>query len=182
KAGGVDLELERINAEEILLACEKIERVGAAERSHRIFIDAAPDLFVRADGEVLRRVVCTIVENAVKYTPEGGLIALKAYQDEPGKIGFIEISDNGRGIMEGDLPYIFGSFYRGRNGKETGDDGALSGVGLGLYLARSLVEAMGGKISVVSQIGKGSKFTICLPTWQTADRDDKWIIGEKSIE
>jgi len=166
KAGGVDLEPERVNVEEVLIACEKIGRVGAAERGHRISIETTPELLIRADAGALRRVICTIIENSVKYTPGGGSIVLRAFRDSGGRQACVEISDNGRGISEKDLPHIFESFYRGRGGKETSDEREPSGIGLGLYLARSLVEAMNGTISVASRIGQGSAFTIRLPIWE----------------
>jgi len=182
KAGGVDIEFEQVNVEEVLQSCEKIEHVGAAERGHQILIDVSPELFVLADSGALRRVICTVIENAVKYTPDGGLITIRAYEDSTGRNGLIEISDNGRGISADDLPHIFESFYRGRlNSKEINDDRQLSGIGLGLYLARSLVEAMNGKINVVSQIGKGSTFTIFLPVWQQANSEE-WVTSEKRFE
>jgi len=191
KAGGVEIELGQVDVEEVLHSCEKIEHVGASERGHRILIDAAPDLFVRADGGALRRVICTIIENAVKYTPDNGLITLRAYPESPGGSVLIEISDNGRGISENDLPHIFESFYRGRSSsgskssdseKETVNEEALSGIGLGLYLARSLVEAMNGQINVVSRIRDGSTFTIRLPVWQQEILSDESAVSEKIVE
>ncbi|HKG97661.1 MAG TPA: ATP-binding protein, partial [Pyrinomonadaceae bacterium] len=175
RAGGVNLKFERVKVEEVLLACEKIERVEAAERNHRITVETAPDLpFIYAEHNALRRVICTIIENSVKFTPAGGKIKLKAYRCDGGDEDYvnIEISDNGRGISETDLPHIFESFYRGKTADETQIDelengGAGAGVGLGLYLARSLVEAMNGKISVESRASHGSTFTIRLPVWRT---------------
>ncbi|HSK74105.1 MAG TPA: ATP-binding protein [Pyrinomonadaceae bacterium] len=164
KAGKMHIKFEAVDVKEILRACEKIQRVEAVERNHQIQIEAAPDLpFVYADSNALRRVICSIMENAVKYTPDNGNILLKAYRDGSETVN-IEISDNGRGIHEADLPHIFESFYRGRAAEnietDTQED---SGVGLGLYIAHSLVEAMNGKISVESRIGRGSKITIQLP-------------------
>lgn len=168
RAGGVNLKFERVNVKEVLLACEKIERVEAAERNHQIIVEIAPDLpFIYAEHNALRRAICTIIENAVKFTPENGTIKLNARRGGDDSYVNIEISDNGRGIEEADLPRIFESFYRGKtaNDVETGER-ENSGVGLGLYLARSLVEAMNGKINVESRTGSGSKFTVCLPVWQ----------------
>jgi len=170
RAGGVNLKFERVDVKEVLLACEKIERIEAAERRQRIIIEAEADLpFVCAEHNALRRTICTIIENAVKFTPENGTIKLNARRinNDDGYVN-IEISDNGRGICEADLPHIFESFYRGKTASDfETNEREDSGVGLGLYLARSLVKAMNGKISVASRTNFGSTFTICLPIWQT---------------
>lgn len=169
KAGGVEIKSEQVVIEEVLVSCEKIERVGAAEREHRIVLDVPPDLpDVCAGRDALRRVICTIIENAVKYTPNGGTIKLKSYPDLTGEHIYIEISDNGLGIDKKDLPHIFESYYRGgRIDKEKIIEPQENfGVGLGLYLARSLVEAMNGEITVESRAGRGSIFTVRLPKWK----------------
>lgn len=173
KAGGVQINLERVSVEEVLLACEKIERVEAMERNHHISVNVAPDLpFVYADRDALRRVICTITENAVKYTPDYGSIELNARRNGNDNYIVVDISDNGRGINEIDVPHIFESFYRGRTGQDMKNGGReISGVGLGLYLARSLVEAMHGEVEVESRIGRGSTFTIRLPIWRESPSD-----------
>lgn len=182
KAGGVKIEFERVNVEEVLNDCEKIERVEAAERGHEITVEVSRDLLsVRADREALRRVVCTVAENAVKYTQDGGKIKLKAYADtaSPENV-VIEVSDNGRGISENDLPHIFESFYRGRNGtdKVSCDERPAPGVGLGLYIARSLVKAMKGDIWVETNLGEGSNFSISLPAWQVPSESNLTSYGK----
>lgn len=171
KAIGVQLKLQRVDAEEVVRACEKIERVEAAERHHELSIEAASDLpFILADSNALRRAICTIVENAIKYTPDGGRIRLRAHPSGDGQVA-IEVEDNGPGIHREDLPHIFESFYRGRAtgdgaGRSDADDHEVPGVGLGLYLARALVEGMNGSIEVRSEIGQGSTFTLRLPVWR----------------
>ncbi|HEX6622314.1 MAG TPA: histidine kinase dimerization/phospho-acceptor domain-containing protein, partial [Pyrinomonadaceae bacterium] len=112
-AGGVQIELRRVSAEDVVRACEKIERVEAAEHGHELRVEVAPDLPpIRADHSALRRALCTVVGNAIRYTPDGGSIALRAESDG-GTVAF-EVEDNGRGIHPADLPHIFESFYRGR--------------------------------------------------------------------
>ena len=171
KAVGVQLKLQPVDAEEVMRACEKIERVEAAERHHELSVEVKPGLPpILADRDALRRALCTIVENAIKYTPDGGIIRLRARTDGDGQ-ATIEVEDNGPGIHAEDLPHIFESFYRGR---ATGDGVGLSetdnpdvpGVGLGLYLARVLVEAMNGTIEARSQVGLGSTFTLRIPVWR----------------
>ena len=130
------------------------------------------DPAVRADQKALRRVISNLIENAIKYTPDGGHITLAACR--AGDEVEISVTDNGRGIPPQDLPVLFDKFHRGRPAPVAAD-GALAaalpeleevpGIGLGLYLARSVTEQMGGRISVESEVGRGSAFTLHLPVW-----------------
>ena len=96
-----------------------------------------------------------ILDNAVKYSPEGSSIHvhIKAYE----LFVCIEISDEGMGIAEEELPFIFQRFYRGKNVKEE------EGVGIGLYLARQIIEGQKGYIKAGSKTGQGSSFSVYLP-------------------
>ncbi|HEX2912648.1 MAG TPA: HAMP domain-containing sensor histidine kinase [Chloroflexia bacterium] len=109
------------------------------------------------DPRKIQRVLNNLLGNAIRYTPEKGIINLTARQQN----GFVSviISDNGEGISAADLEQIFEPFYRGERsrGRESG------GAGLGLAIARGLVEAHGGHINAQSQEGKGSTFTFELP-------------------
>lgn len=190
KSGGLDLDLRCVNIEEVIRACEKIERIEANEHNHKISVEIAPDLpFVKADHSALRRALCTIIENAIKFTPRGGKIVLRSYNQNDEVI--IEVEDTGRGISEDDLPHIFDKFYRGRQIVKNSGSEPLSaevpGVGLGLNLAKVLIESMKGKVSVKSQLGRGSNFMIHLPEWkessgQNLSRDfSGLILGDASM-
>lgn len=171
RAGGVPLDLSRVDAGAVLLACEKNERVNAAERNHELTIEIEPDLpFVYADENALRRALGAITENAIKYTPAGGRICLRARRYDSEQVA-VEVTDNGRGIPEKDLPRVFERFYRGQSEGKNGDVEAqeISGIGLGLHLARGLIEGMNGVISVDSRLGVGSTFTILLPAWRESE-------------
>lgn len=112
---------------------------------------------VPADRERLAQVLAGLLSNALRYTPRGGHVLLQV-QDAPG-FGCVQVQDDGPGIAPGDQPYIFERFYRAdpsRN-RDTG------GAGIGLAIAKALVEAHGGSISVESAPGQGSRFTVCLP-------------------
>lgn len=105
----------------------------------------------------LQRVLSNLLQNAIRHTPAGGTISITA--QNCGTHAQIEIADTGEGIAPGDLPHIFEPFYRGE--KSRARDG--SGAGLGLAIARGIVEAHGGTIRAASEIGKGSQFVFTLP-------------------
>jgi signal transduction histidine kinase len=105
--------------------------------------------------------VMNLVSNAIKYTPSGGTVTVKAWcEDDEIEL---EVSDTGIGIPEEALPRIFAEFYRARNAK----DMEVDGTGLGLVIAKDVVEQHGGSISVRSQVGEGSTFRIRLPQEQS---------------
>jgi signal transduction histidine kinase len=129
----------------------------AADECHiSLQVEAADDLpQVNVDVERMSQVLDNIVLNAFRYTPEGGQIKLEASVTDD-KVR-LSITDTGKGIAESDLPHIFDRFYRGD--KSRPHDGES---GLGLAIAKSIVEAHGGKIEVQSAPGAGACFTIWL--------------------
>jgi signal transduction histidine kinase len=112
------------------------------------------DLQVQGDAGRLDQVLSNLVANALEHTPSGGAIRMQAAPDE-GKIS-IKVSDNGKGIPEQDLPFVFDRFWRGESERR-------SSSGLGLAIAKQLVRAHGGSISVVSELNRGTTFTLDLP-------------------
>lgn len=187
KAGGLELESQPVNIEEVVRACEKIERIEANEHDHKIEVKIAPDLKrARADHSALRRALCTIIENAIKFTPPGGRITLSACNQD--NFVVIEIKDTGQGIRAEDLPHIFDKFYRGRqnlNNSEEIKNAEVPGIGLGLNLARVLIQGMNGTLEAQSVIGEGSTFYIRLPKWtenallSTAEKDLKLLANKQ---
>lgn len=115
---------------------------------------------VRADPEKLSRILDNLLSNALRYTPPGGKIILSAEDGEEKTI--VEVKDTGTGIDPDHISRIFDPFYRGDKSR-TRDDAGRGGVGLGLAIAKGLVEAQGGKIRVVSQPGKGTAFQFSIP-------------------
>lgn len=101
--------------------------------------------------------ISNLVQNAIKYTHEGGKVNLQAFSDEQNLK--IVVSDSGCGIPEADLPFIFDEFYRATNIKNTVKDGT----GLGLSLVKAIIERHQGTINAESTLNKGSKFTVILP-------------------
>jgi signal transduction histidine kinase len=176
--GGVfRLALERVKVADVAASCVKAELAAAERRRHKLQVKPIGDLPpVCADPKALRRVVSNLIENSIKYTPDGGQITLSADTDT----GYValRVVDNGRGIPKEDLPILFDKFYRGRPAQHSGaaaaaatdeeflEDADVSGVGLGLYLARDVMVRMGGRISVETEVGQGSTFTLHLPIWK----------------
>jgi len=110
---------------------------------------------ILGDEESLVKMVLIFLDNAVKYTPEGGRVWLKTWQ-EKGKL-VLEIKDTGIGISKTDLPHIFERFYRADKTRTKG------GFGLGLALAKRIIELHRGSIKVTSRLGQGTTFTIRIP-------------------
>lgn len=115
-----------------------------------------PVYFVNLDPDHLREVLANLVENAIKYTPAGEVV-IDTHGDDSHVV--ISIADSGIGIPAEDIPHLFQKFYRVDNS----DTREIGGTGLGLYLCRKLIEAMGGRIWVDSEYKKGSTFSVELP-------------------
>jgi signal transduction histidine kinase len=131
--------------------------VAAEQRSITLRIEAGPELgSISVDPERMAQVFDNLVLNAFRYTPQGGQVTLSA-RSAAGVVQF-QLRDNGSGIAPEDLPHIFNRFYRGDKSRQQNGES-----GLGLAIARSIVEAHGGSIGVESQVGKGSVFIISLP-------------------
>ncbi len=110
--------------------------------------------------EKIQRVLNNLIGNALRHTPPGGNITVSARLD--GDTVRIEVADTGEGIAPGDLAHVFDSFYRGEKSRSRDDQG-LRGAGLGLAIAKGLVEAHGGRIWVESRLGQGTIFAFTLP-------------------
>jgi signal transduction histidine kinase len=123
---------------------------------HRIVVEGPDELLVEADGARLQRAVENILGNAIKYSPDGGEIRvrLEARGDEV----LVRVSDRGIGIAPEDLERVFVRFERGGNAA-----GRFSGTGIGLAAARQIVGQHGGTLTVESEVGKGSTFTMHFP-------------------
>ncbi|MCI8843740.1 MAG: HAMP domain-containing histidine kinase [Oscillospiraceae bacterium] len=100
--------------------------------------------------------VCNLLDNAVKYTPAGGKISVRAVRYE--MFCRVDVADTGPGVPEAEQPKIFQRFYRSDAAREA------EGVGVGLYLARQIAEGQGGYLKVSSKPGHGAVFSLCLPT------------------
>jgi signal transduction histidine kinase len=153
---------------------ESLERTAAAhaalaaQREIHLEVQIAEDLPpIFVDRERLAQVLANLVANALRYTPEGGTITLAAAGGADQVI--LQVSDTGPGIEPEHLPLIFQRFYRADVSRLTTDNGES---GLGLAIAKSLVEAQGGTIEATSTVGEGATFTIVLPP-AAAPSDDQ---------
>jgi len=161
EAGQLPLHQITFSAED-LLADVVTSFSGAAEEARvelRIDIHKErADLDLNADPDRMDQVLSNLVANALRYTPAGGQITLSA-EAVSGGIR-LSVEDTGAGISQEDLPYVFDRFWRGDRARIRLGGG---GSGLGLAITRQLVQAHGGRISVESQVGSGTRFVIDLP-------------------
>lgn len=134
------------------------QAAAAGAKKIKIEIEIGNEILVRVDPELAYRVVQNILNNAIKFTPEGGRVTLRAAPAAEGMTA-LSITDTGPGIAPDDLPLIFDRFYQARARRE----GKIQGNGLGLTFCREALGAMGGSIEVRSQPGAGSTFIVQLP-------------------
>jgi signal transduction histidine kinase len=141
-------------------SCEAaVERIrGLAEaRGTEIHLATDGPIPIRADGEDLQLVWTNLLENAVRYSPEGGSVEVAVSHDD--RRTWVSFQDHGAGISAADLPHVFERFYRGDPSRTR----TTGGFGLGLAIAKALVEAYGGSITATSAPGEGTRMTVELP-------------------
>jgi signal transduction histidine kinase len=152
-AGSVRLDAEPVNVHDLLReVVAPVERL-AQDRSLQLELNAGPTT-ARGDRARLRQVVLILLDNALRHVPTGGWIRVACRQE--GRAAIVTVADNGTGIAPEHLPHVFERFY-------SGDPGVSTGSGLGLSIARSLVEAMQGEIRLESRPGEGTCVTVVLP-------------------
>lgn len=155
-AGRLKLNLQPKHARELVEAA--VQSLGEASASARIQIDIPQDLpAVMGDPELLAQALKQIIDNALKYSDSRSAITITA--EEADGILSISVRDHGRGITEVEQRHVFDKFYRGPF-----NESSIQGTGMGLAIAREIVEAHNGSIRVESELGKGSRFTIALRT------------------
>jgi signal transduction histidine kinase len=156
-AGELHIDRQAIPPRVLLERLAAAYRRRADENDIAISIQAEPNApDVHVDQDRMAQVLGNLVDNALRYTAPGGRITLGARAE--GSVTLITVQDTGEGIPPQDLPHIFDRFYRGNSARS--EDGGESG--LGLAIAKAIVEAHGGTISVDSEIGVGTTFTIAL--------------------
>jgi signal transduction histidine kinase len=155
-AGQLSLQRREVDPLDLLEHTALANLPQAEARRITLNVQGERGTVILVDPDRLVQVLGNLVGNALRHTPDGGTVTLST-EPSGGQI-CMQVRDNGSGIAPNDLPHVFDRFYRADQSR-TGDGSS----GLGLAIARSLIEAHGGQISVTSETGHGSCFTVCLP-------------------
>jgi two-component system phosphate regulon sensor histidine kinase PhoR len=148
-----DLVLAEVAAD----AVAKIEPI-ASRKGVSLELNIPTDMIAHADKDAIWQILVNLIDNAVAYTPSEGTVTVSAARQN-GKIIAISVADTGIGIPPADISRVFERFYRVDKARSR----ASGGTGLGLSIVKHLVEAHGGKVSVTSEVGKGSNFIFTIP-------------------
>lgn len=173
KAGTNKINQAKMNLEELLAGMvANFEPIAAEKKIHLIYEHTdIPQIY--ADYDRVRQLIIIFIDNAIKFTPENGYIIVSNRVEE--NLVFTDIKDSGIGIDEKEIPYLFDRFYKAdkaRGGSETG-------TGLGLNIAKQIVDLHGGRIDVESKLGKGTTFKVGLPVeWKAPQESDENEEGE----
>jgi two-component system phosphate regulon sensor histidine kinase PhoR len=138
-------------------------KVLAQDKSIALSISVEEGVYLEGDRTHLQQVVLNLVDNAIKYTQEGGAIHVRLYVKDWRTI--IEVSDNGAGIPSHALPHVFERFYRADKARSRASGGA----GLGLSIVKAICTAHRAAIFVTSEEGKGSSFSVEFPSAAASD-------------
>ena len=151
-------EIGTVSVADVVGQClESYRRAAESKRIGLAIVPAQPECFVCADKEGLREILENLIDNAVKYTPEGGQITVRRSADQG--VARIEVEDTGIGIPADHLPRVFERFYRVDRARSR----ELGGTGLGLAIVKHLAQSFGGGVTVSSQKAQGSTFVVALP-------------------
>jgi two-component system phosphate regulon sensor histidine kinase PhoR len=159
EAGEEAFELRAVSLGPVVAECLERHR-ARAEAKHQHLVIERPNgdgLSAHVDEEALGQILDNLVDNAVKYTPEGSHITVRWRED--GEQVRLEVEDNGPGIPEADLPRIFERFYRVDKARSR----EMGGTGLGLAIVKHLTQAMKGGVQATSRVGHGTTFIVTLP-------------------
>ncbi|MBR6953435.1 MAG: HAMP domain-containing protein [Clostridia bacterium] len=153
----IELKRERLNFTALTAETVRLLTPQAQQRNQTIRTRLAPDVTLVGDASKLGQIIYNLVENGLKYSQDGGMVRVEL--QVKGRSALLIVADNGVGIPKEDIDRIFERFYRvdKARSRDTG------GTGLGLSIVRQLVQLHGGEISVKSEKGKGSVFTVLLP-------------------
>jgi two-component system phosphate regulon sensor histidine kinase PhoR len=170
ESGAEAFDFQSVPLAPVVAACLEAHRARAEARSLRLEAvppgaddihagpaDSPAEVSAWADEEAVRQILDNLVDNALKYTPAGGLVRVR-WRTEEGQ-ACLEVEDTGIGIPEQDLPRIFERFYRVDKARSR----ELGGTGLGLSIVKHLVQAMHGTVRASSQVGEGTTFAVRLP-------------------
>jgi signal transduction histidine kinase len=158
EAGLGRLASETIDLSTLIVEAGELFSPLAEDKHLTLTWQVPPGIMLIGDMRKIQRMFANLIDNAIKYTPEGGKVEIQLGPSAANGNGIeIRIRDTGMGIAEKDLPHIFQRFYRCDQSRSK------SGVGLGLSLAKAIAKAHGGDITVESTLAAGSLFTVWLP-------------------
>ncbi len=159
ESGQMKLNLQTVDWGALVRAAIANFAMVADAQSVQLIAQGGETLRVRADPDRLAQILRNLLANALRYTPSGGRITLSGEVTQDRKFARVVVSDSGEGIANEELPRLFNRFYRGDKSRARTSGGS----GLGLSIAKTLIEAMDGKIGVESEQGKGSHFWFTVP-------------------
>jgi PAS domain S-box-containing protein len=172
ESGRIEFEFAELDLAEVLENVARSLHVNAEQKGLEFLTEIPSGLKVRGDRERLAQVFLNLLSNAIKYTP-AGTVELRAHQEDDAVV--VEVRDTGIGLSESDLQKLFQKFFRSDNPYVR----KVGGTGLGLSIAKAIVERHGGTITVTSQLGQGSTFTVRLPALARPERPLVLVIEDE---
>ncbi len=175
RVGADMLRLQHSDYDASMIAQQAVDAAEptAAGAGIKLYVDVPRSVAARGDAGRMTQALDNLISNAIKFTREGGLAGVRVREE--GDTVVFEVWDNGAGIPEESVPHLFERFYRGPGAIEAPGQG----VGLGLPIARAIVEAHGGTIEVATVEGEGSTFTMRIPVGVT---EKQAASGRSAIE
>jgi len=171
-SGQLRIARERVDLQALLRSLVERLSVRAVEAQVDLSFDLGRPTIIIGDGDRLAQVFTNLVDNAIKHTQPGGKV--RVWGEHAGGWISIHVDDSGSGIPADELSRIFERFYQLDKARAGGDD---RGAGLGLAIAREIVDSHGGRLTAQSEVGRGSRFTVQLPV---ARPDDKTIASNRA--
>ncbi|MEP6935237.1 MAG: HAMP domain-containing sensor histidine kinase, partial [Nitrospirota bacterium] len=147
------------------VSVRKVQLLADAKHVQLVFESPVQPVWVKADAFRIEQVLDNLLSNALKFSPEGGIVKMLMQPDSKAGVLEVSVTDGGPGIQTEDLPYIFDRFYQGR----TKAKHAAPGSGLGLALAKNVVEAHGGRIWIESEAKRGTTVRFVLLLTQVGE-------------
>lgn len=163
-AGRIPFQSGKVDLAAMIQEAQEECRLLNSPNPWRVLADGP--VYARGDEDMLKQALRILVDNAIKFSPEGGVLTLRAYMSPQG-LACLSVQDNGEGIKQEDLPHIFERFYRSDPARGRG------GTGLGLSIAKWIAHRHEGHIDVFSREGLGTRFTLNLPAWDGETREGK---------
>lgn len=163
ETGAESFELETVPLQPVIE--DQIDRLRSRAETRKQVLEAVPppdNVAAWADREAIESILANLLDNAIKYTPDGGRIAVRWFANNGDAC--LQVEDTGIGIPERDLPHVFERFYRVDKARSR----ELGGTGLGLSIVKHLAQSMSGSVGVESRLDEGSRFTVTLPRAEAA--------------